>query len=310
MKNQLILKPVNIDARTYDANFLLVNGTLNQNYTNTYYGYCNYFRTQIIFKNINLRSVIKDYDYKDKFNIKLIKIEGIREYNANNLRETIDYQSNLTSNIYIKGLSFLNGSNEVLLKTQRIPSYTNKFICYFSTIVGTNPVQYNFGGVSPTSSIELINFITNNIAQNNKQRFILRTIPGGTKALSPLIEGIVLNFTSFSYTNSTLILLQNVKFDLTDTNAAFTINNNNNLAVMFEFLPNADFNYNFVIPEETNNHNEFTFHKISNSVVDLTIETRDLLSNQIQPVGKSGVSPNFVYPTGIYPSYTYHFEIE
>jgi hypothetical protein len=301
MKNQLILKTVAIDARTYDANFLLNNGPLNQNYTNTYYGYCNYSRTQITFKNLNLRSIIRDYDTKDKFNIKLIKISGQREYNANNMRETIDYQCNLTSNIYLNGLSFINGSNQVLLQTLSIPNFTKQFIVYFSTIVGSN--QYNFGGVSPASSLQLIEFINKNIAQNVSNRFIIRTIPtvGSTKALSPLIEGIVLNFTSYTNATNVLINLLNVKIDSTGADAVFTINNNNNLAVSFEFIPNTDLNYNFVIPEESNINNEFTFHKTSNSVVDLSIETRDLLSNTIQPV---------VPTTGIYPSYTYHFEIE
>ena len=69
-RNQFILKPVDIDNRSYDASLNLVTGNY-QTYIN-FFGTCNFYRTQIIFKNINLRDIIEDYDKKDRFNLKLI----------------------------------------------------------------------------------------------------------------------------------------------------------------------------------------------------------------------------------------------
>jgi hypothetical protein len=80
MKSQIILKTVDIDNRKYDENNLLDEG-INQTYTNVFTGACNYYRSQIIFNNINLRQCIKNYNSKNKFNLKLIKIEDVKMRN-------------------------------------------------------------------------------------------------------------------------------------------------------------------------------------------------------------------------------------
>jgi hypothetical protein len=314
MKSQIILKCVDVDQRTYDNNYLLANGTVNQNYTNVYYGYCNYYRSQIIFKNISLKNAIPNYKDKDKFHIKLIKILGQREYNTNCINEANDSQTILTSNLYIRGLPFLGNTSERLLNTIRLPNFSNKFICNFQARTTISLRQkYTFStfgttGTGSASSMELVKFINTNISQNTIQYFRLTTITNdafniaGGYALSPIIENVILQFGTWSTSTSGASAdLSQVTIVSSQADAIFTSTTTNiNVNCYFEFLPTTNLNYNFVPPEDTYN-NELTFHKPPNDNVDITLELRDLLNNSLQPVAVT---------TGIYPSYTYHLEIE
>jgi len=301
--SQLILKPYNIDNRSYDASYVLITGN-NQTYINNYTGSCNYYRTQITFKNINLNDIIPNYKQKKRFNIKLVKMEGQREYQANCLREIVDSQTNLCSNIYLSGLPFINGNNEVLLKTIKIPAFKNYYTALFqtiSTIGGGTSRNYTFNGTN-AATLELLDFLNQNVNQTGTYRFRMTgiTLNGASAALDASIEGIVLQFTNYTVSGGGAIAFTNVVFDSTQTIVPSSPSPGTQRVVNFEFLPSGNFNYDYVVPIEENNNNSFTFNKPGNSIVTLNIETKDLLSNSLQPVAAT---------TGIYPSYTYHFEI-
>jgi len=305
MKSQIILKTVDIDNRKYDENNLLDEG-INQTYTNVFTGACNYYRSQIIFNNINLRQCIKNYNSKNKFNLKLIKIEDVKMRNNTLINETIDNASNLCSNLYINGLDFVGGlKNQRLLTTVKIPNFQNQITALFA-LQGPPGVSYTFfhSAAGQSDSTMLQRFLINNIPQNTVQYFRMRTFnPATGSSLDPQIENVILEFTSYTIVSTTNTRLENIKIVSNQQNTTWiTSPNNVNLTVYFEFLPNANLNYNFVENKSQQINNELlTFYKPANDVVNIILEMRDILTDKIQPIAAT---------TGIYPSYTYHLEIE
>ena len=129
----------------------------------------------------------------------------------------------------------------------------------------------------------------------------MRTFNAATGlSLDPQIENVLLLFGNYTIVSPTNTRLEDIRIVSTNQNTTWITNANNvNLTVYFEFLPNTNLNYNFVVknPEYSN---ELIFNKPANDVVNIVLEMRDILTDKIQPIAAT---------TGIYPSYTYHLEI-
>ena len=171
---------------------------------------------------------------------------------------------------------------------------------------GQAGVSYTFfhSAAGQSDSTMLQRFLINNIPQNTVQYFRMRTFnPATGLSLDPQIENVLLSFGNYTIVSPTNTRLEDIRIVSTNQNTTWVTNANNvNLTVYFEFLPNANLNYNFVENKSQQINNELlTFYKPANDVVNIILEMRDILTDKIQPIAAT---------TGIYPSYTYHLEID
>ena len=299
---RVYLRGYDIDKIAYDVNGFQEKPTQD---TNTIFGELNVNRTRYVFKNINLRSILGNKFYeKDTVNIKLVDVKAINE-NGNNV---IDYTSSphlRGSNIFIKGLQFLNGKNENLLTqfTNFNPNeelvFENVFFNNGNAIDNRHYYEFtrtNQGGT--TVDFYRFSWNENNILATNSLTRYRITSTTITDLNNKIVKA------GQAQTSGNLSLFSVLVLDSGDGTLPARVNQTNN-TVTITVLPEINnwFHRRFTDDVcEDDNNNELTVYLPQHQFnIDLTLELRDILSDKLQPI----VDPN----NKVYPSLEFVLDI-
>lgn len=305
--------PVRTDKYSYDVNGYVIGSGAVGGATNEY-SYTNQSRTQMKLR-INLRSILgtKEYDSKEIFCIKLNDIHTIVERGQN----TIDNTSPAwirTSNIVMYGdsLNFVGGANELIIgqatnfNPNDEPDY---FLFYHRGDTGTTGTNNSF----------LINRGLANGSLDSYEFFVSKLFPINNNPAEKGVRKWRWNATAGGNTNPPM---ENKEFFITNANVysatyyRMTVDipgeepasrSGVNFPIVITAVP-LDNQWTMVKDDDSlANDNDYGieawFHKPKNDYIDITLELRDILLNQLQPVmaiPNNKVIPPFTFVFDIY----------
>lgn len=305
--------PARTDNYSYDVNGYVIGSGAVGGATNEY-SYTNQARTQMRLR-INLRSILgtKEYDSKEVFCIKLNDIHTIVERGQN----TIDNTSPgwiRTSNIVMYGdnLNFVGGANELIIgqatnfNPNDEPDY---FLRYHRGDTGTTGTNNSFlitrgigvGSLDPVEFFESKLFpINNNTAEKGVRKWRWNATTGGNT--NPSMEN-----KEFFITNANVFNDQYYRMTVDIPGEAPSSRTGVNFPIVITAVP-LDNQWTMVKGDDSlANDNDYGieawFHKPKNDYIDITLELRDILLNQLQPVmaiPNNKVIPPFTFVFDIY----------
>jgi len=275
--------------------------------TNTIFGTSNINRSQLIFKNINLLSILGRTEFynngrtparptragteprNDTFNIKVVEVRAINS-NGNNV---IDYDSPpqlRTSNIVMSGLNFYNGKRENVL-TQFTNFNPNEELVFENAFFHRADLEdfrhfYEYGRNNTGGTtldfyrlMEQESSTTTSLANvgNSLTRFRVNSTTI-TQLNNKIMRG------SYSSRNGALfaMFVQDAG-DGSLPSRVTQLNNNVTITILPENNQWFQRRYTDNVNEDDNN-NELTAYIPSSHIVDLTFELRDILTDRLQPV--------------------------
>lgn len=297
---RLYLRGYDLDKVGYDANGLQLKATQN---TNTINGELNINRSRYVFKNINLASILgydKFYDSKT-FNIKLVDVRQVNETGAP--FNIIDYTSRphlRTSNVVmsISNTTFLNGKTENIIS--QFTNFDPNLELTFENVF------FNTGNVTDFNHRFQYSATNQGGSTNEFYRFLLQG--NSTTATTNTLNRMQISSTDITQLNGIIVkYAQPVRFDndlftvsvvdgaigalpsrVTQTNGTITVITFPEYQQWFHRRFTDDIH-------QDDNNNELTAYLPQHQFnIDITLELRDILSNQLQPV----VDPaNKVFPS-------------
>lgn len=284
--------------------------------------YTNQTGTQMKIR-FNLRSVLGSYEYDSKeiFCIKLTDVQAVNESGATLVDDTSPGWIR-TSNIIISGPNFVGGANELILgqatnfnpneefqlalEYHRADLDPGNIYLRYLTVVNSVTQNGNYEGAEfALSYLQPIN--NNGIEKGNRNwRWNYREQPNYQKQATdtnPSLENKV-----FTITSSTLsgVNFNIIKISIPGENTNIT-RSGYNFPITLTSVPNTPTQWYMVKRDYTQANDygygiEAWFHKPKNDYIDITLELRDLLMNQLQPV--------MIIPDGkVLPSFTFIFDI-
>lgn len=304
---RVYFKAFNIDEVGYAVNGFQEKPT--QATDNVIRGVANINRSQLTFRNINLMTILGVQRIKQggTFNIKLHAVRAINE-NGNNV---IDYDSPpqlRTSNVFISGLTFLNGKNE-------------NYLCPFTNFNPNEELVFEnafFHRADLEDFRHFYEYGRNNTGGTTLDFYRLMEQESST---TTSLANVGNSLTRFRVNSTTITQLNNkiMRCSYSSRNGSLfamfvqdagdgslpsrvtQLNNNVTITILPE--NNQWFHRRFTDNvNEDDNNNELTAYIPKSDTIDLTFELRDILTNRLQPV--------ITEPNGkVYPSIEFILDI-
>jgi hypothetical protein len=289
-----------------------VDGAMNE------YSYTNQARTQMTFR-LNLKSILGAdvFKSKDKFSIKLMDINAICE--AGNALDMITQNAPSwirTSNVVMYGPKFVGGQNEVIIG--QATTFDDNIQCSFNLQFERADTGYTpnapgrwlfnrFIDDAPEFYNSYLLPINTNTAEKANRRWVINYRNTGAiyTPTTPTLENV-----NFTITNTGLATNTNFFwFDtaITGETAQYRTGTGVRAPVTISSLPLTPEQWYMVKRDYTRPNDygygiEAWFNKPENDYVEVTLELRDLLRNQLQPV--------MPIPQGkVLPPFTFVFDI-
>lgn len=272
---------------------------------------------------LNLRSILgsKQFDSNEILCIKLADVQAVNESGSTLVDDTSPGWIR-TSNIIISGPNFVGGANELILgqatnfnpneefqlalEYHRANLDPGNIYLRYLTVLNSDTQNGNYEGAE--FALSYLQPINNNAIEkgNRNWRWNYREQPNYQQQATdtnPSLENKV-----FTITSSTLsgVNFNIIKISIPGENTNIT-RSGTNFPITLTSVPNTPTQWYMVKRDYTQANDygygiEAWFHKPKNDYIDVTLELRDLLMNQLQPV--------MTIPDGkVLPLFTFVFDI-